>query len=176
MMISTRTRLSACMSRAPMPVGMATISAAMRTRHDIPASSLRPVKILGSASGMMTLKSILIFEAPRVSAACTYLPSTFLIPVAVLYTTGKKEHMNMMVMGSISFMPIQSIRRGNHPRPRAGMGYSRLIMGLSALLITLRHPMITPTKIPAMEPLQRPIRTRTRLLVKFFPRTPFTVR
>jgi len=173
-MISTLTRLSACIIKAPIPMGIATISAAIRTLQDIPASSFKPVKILGSARGMMTLKSIVIFDAPNVSAAYIYFLSTFLIPVKVLYTTGKNEQINIMIMGSISFIPIHSIRRGNHPK--AGMGYRRLIMGLRALLTMSFHPMITPTKMPATEPQKRPISTLIRLLAKFFPSTPFVKR
>lgn len=69
MIMSNLTRLSARIIRAPIPVGMATISAAITVRQAIPASSLRPVKIFGSESGRIILNRILLLEAPRERAA-----------------------------------------------------------------------------------------------------------
>lgn len=68
MIISTRMRLSALISKAPIPVGIATISAAIITLHAIPASNRSPVKILGSAKGRTMVSRILGSGAPRVLA------------------------------------------------------------------------------------------------------------
>ncbi|MBA7582801.1 hypothetical protein ES708_24738 [subsurface metagenome] len=66
--MSMRIRLSAFIIKAPMPVGIATISAAIITRQAIPASSRNPVKMLGRARGITTVVRILISEAPSVRA------------------------------------------------------------------------------------------------------------
>ena len=72
MIISTRSRLSGRTNSAPIPVGIATISAAITTRHAMPASSLSPVKISGTASGRMTVVRIFRSDAPSVLAAFVY--------------------------------------------------------------------------------------------------------
>src|SRR5680860_1752340 len=53
--MSIRIRLSAFIIKAPIPVGMATISAAIITRQAIPDSNFNPVKILGKARGTTTV-------------------------------------------------------------------------------------------------------------------------
>ena len=62
MMMSMRIRLSAFMSKPPIPVGIATISAAIITRHAIPDSNLSPVNILGIARGKTTVVKILVSD------------------------------------------------------------------------------------------------------------------
>ena len=84
MIISIRIRLSARMSKAPIPVGIATISAATMTRHAIPAWSLKPVKIWGAAKGRTTDWRISNSVAPRVLAARMKLGSTLRTPPAVV--------------------------------------------------------------------------------------------
>ena len=67
--MSIRIRLSAFIIKAPIPVGIATISAAIITRQAIPDSNLRPVNIFGRAKGITTVVIISISEPPKVLAA-----------------------------------------------------------------------------------------------------------
>ena len=69
--VSTRSKLSDLIKRAPIPVGTATISAAMMTRQAIPASNLRPVKMSGMANGNTTVDRIRRSDDPSVLAAWT---------------------------------------------------------------------------------------------------------
>ena len=64
MIISILIRLSAFIINAPIPFGIAIISAAIITRQDIPASSLIPVNILPSARGNTIFKRIVNFDPP----------------------------------------------------------------------------------------------------------------
>jgi hypothetical protein len=92
----------------------------------------------------------------------------------VLYRIGKKEHMKMMAIGSISLMPIQSMKSGN--QPRAGIGYNKLKMGLKAVSTSRFHPIMIPRVIPAAVPAKSPAKIRIRLARKFSARTPVCVK
>ena len=83
-MTSTLNRLSDLIIRAPMPVGIATISAAIITRHAIPASSRSPVIMFCNDRGNKIVVRICVLDAPSVCDASRYSVSTLLIPVIVL--------------------------------------------------------------------------------------------
>ena len=57
-MMSIRIKLSALIIKAPIPVGMATISAAIITRHAIPDVNLNPVNMLGRARGTLVEEKV----------------------------------------------------------------------------------------------------------------------
>lgn len=51
-----------------------------------------------------------------------------------------------------------------------------MIIGFNALLAILFHPIIIPINNPAIEPAEKPIRTRIKLLKKLCPNTPLAVK
>lgn len=53
---------------APIPEGIATISAAIITRQTISDSNFNPVKILGKARGATTVLKVFKLEAPNILA------------------------------------------------------------------------------------------------------------
>ena len=124
-MMSTRIKLSAFISRTPIPVGIATISAAIITRQAMPASSLRPVNMLGNARGKTTRQRIWLSDPPRTLAALLYLSSKLLILLSC-YRNGEERADKTIRIGSISLIPTQA----STTQPAQGRdGYKTLARG-----------------------------------------------
>ena len=64
-----------------MPELAAIISAATRSSSEVPAPSLRPAKIMGSAEGSITLRITLHRPAPKLTAARIRSGSAWRTPV-----------------------------------------------------------------------------------------------
>jgi hypothetical protein len=113
-------------------------------------------------------------DAPSVRDASRYSVSTLLIPVIVLYNTGKKEHMKTNMIGNNSLIPIHNMNRGI--QPSAGMGIKRLNTGEKASSSFEFNPINMPTKMPLQAPNVKPIITRKRLLARLSSNIPSIVK
>src|SRR5204863_316648 len=106
-------RFCAWRMRKPMPALAAIISAATSRRSAVPAPSLRPAKIIGSAEGSRTLRMRLTRPAPKLTAARIRSGSAVRTPVWVLIAIGKKTPSMITATFDASPIPSQRIRSGS---------------------------------------------------------------
>src|SRR5256886_1694247 len=163
-------RFCAWRMRKPMPALAAIISAATSRRSAVPAPSLRPAKIIGSAEGSRTFRMRLTRPAPKLAAARIRSGSAVRTPVWVLIAIGKKTPSMITATFDASPIPSQRIRSGSS----AIFGIEKVaaISGLPTASATLQKPVTSPTETPPRAPSPKPRAMRRRLVATWVASSP----